>query len=326
MRKLLLAASLLLGCAAGFAQAPSAEGGAYPSRPIRIIAPGPAGAATDLVTRAVADKLAVAMGQPMVVDNKAGANGMIAVRTLMAAKPDGYTIALLYSDSLAISPYLVKAQPFEPIKDITYIATIARTSPLLVVVHPSVPAQNFADLVKLARSAPKRVKYSTYGIGSAAHLGFEMLGAQGSVDWLHVPYKGGPQSYQAVLAGEVDMTVMTSTGDYVRAGKVRALAVSGRKRLAAFPEVPSLGELGYSDQVFAPVVFGFAAPVATPPEIISRLAEELRKVSVLPEIAQSFGVLATEPYWMDGPAYRHLIEGMISSYVPVIRRLGITID
>lgn len=327
MKRLFSAVALGLGLvlAAGNSVAQSA-GEAYPARTIKLIAPGPPGASTDAVTRLVADKLSQSMGQPVVVENRPGANGVVAVRTLMQSKPDGYTLALLYSDSLVITPFLSKTPPFDPLKDVAYISTIGVTTPFIIAVHPSVPAQSFNDLVRLAKSAPKRVRYSTYGQGSGPQLSFESLATHIGAELLHVPYKGGAASYQAAVAGEVDVVSMTSSTDLIKAGRLRALAVGGSKRWPGFPDVPSLGELGYPTDIFMPVVYGFAAPVGTPPEIVNRLAREFKRITDMPDIIERFERAATYASWADATAYRDTLGRMIDTYQPVIRRLGLATD
>lgn len=329
MRKLALTLVAGLGLVMGVlsASAQTGSGGeAYPSRVIRLIAPGPPGASTDAVTRLVADKLSQAMGQPVVVENRAGANGVVAVRALMSARPDGYTVALMYSDSLVIAPFLSKTPLFVPLKDIAYICTIGVTTPFIIAAHPSVPVQNFADLVRLAKSAPKRVRYSTYGAGSGPQLSFESVATHIGADLLHVPYKGGAASYQAAVAGEVDVVAMTSSTDLIKAGRLKALAVGGTKRAKAFPEVPTLGELGYPTDVFTPVVYGFAAPVGTPPEIMNRLSREFKRIAEMPDIIERFEHAATYASWADATEYRETLARMIRTYEPVIRRLGLATD
>lgn len=326
MRRLLLALALAPAVVGVSLAQPGSGAEPYPARTIKLIAPGPPGASTDAVTRLVADKLSQSMGKAVVVENRPGANGVIAIRTLMSANPDGYTLGLLYSDSLVITPFLSKKPLLDPLKDIAYISAIGITSPFIIAVHPSVPAQSFQDLVQLAKSEPKRIRYSTYGLGSGPQLSFESLAAKVGADLLHVPYKGGAASYHAAVAGEVDAVAMTSSTELIKAGRLRALAVGGNKRAADFPNIPTLGELGYPTEIFTPVVYGFAAPVGTPSEIIDQLAREFKKITEMPDIAERFERVATYATWMDAANYRETLARMIKTNRPVIDRLGLATE
>jgi tripartite-type tricarboxylate transporter receptor subunit TctC len=296
----------------------------YPDKAIRVIVGAQPGASGDTMTRIITERLASVLGQPMVVEGRPGAGGSLAVRAVVGSKTDGYTLLSLFSDNVDVVPFLSKSLPYDPMKDLVYIGGFGRSNPFTIAVHPSVKATTFAELLKLAKSSPQPLKYGTYGIGSVPQLSFETLAAKAGIQLLHVPYKGGAQSYQAAVAGEVDLVAGTSFVELVKAGRLRPLAVGGKQRSANFPEVPTLDELGYGDQIFTGVLFGFAAPAGTPKEVVDRLSNELRKIMQQGgDLAQRMAPVASEPFFVPPDQFQEMIRKRIELHEPVIKRLGL---
>ena len=306
------------------ASLPAARADSYPDKAIRVIVGAQPGASGDTMTRIITERLSAALGQPMVVDGRPGAGGSVAVRAVVASRPDGYTLLSLFSDNVDVVPFLSTTPPYDPLKDLVYIGGFGRSFPFTIAVHPSVKANTFGEFLKLARSAPQPLKYGTYGIGSVPQLSFETLAEKAGIQLLHVPYKGGAQSYQAAVAGEVDMVAGTSFVELVKAGRLRPLAIGGSKRSPNFPEVPTLEELGFGDQIFTGVLFGFAAPAGTPREVVERLSGELRKIMQQGnDLAARMLPVATEPFYAPPEQFQEMIRKRIELHEPVIRRLGL---
>ena len=211
--------------------------------------------------------------------------------------------------------------------DIVYfgklVGAVARSNSFFLAVNPNVPAQTFADFVKLAKAEPGKVGFGTYGLGSYPQLSFEMMNAQAGIDLLHVPYKGGVESQQAAIAGDVNAVAAINIVEFVKAGRLRALAIGGTKRSPHFPAVPTFAELGYGDQIFGPVVYGVAAPAGTPKEIVDRLAAEAKKVAEAPDSGEKLATIASEAYWASGEQIRTLVKQATTAYVPIVKRLGL---
>ncbi|MGE0799471.1 MAG: Bug family tripartite tricarboxylate transporter substrate binding protein [Lautropia sp.] len=320
MKKLF--ATLGLGCAVLLAAGESAAQ-QWPDRPVKLVVGAPPGGAADFVARYVSDKLTRSLGQAVVVENRPGAGGVVAVKSMLGAKPDGYTLLLFFADNFTIAPQLAKTPPYDSLKDVSYIGAVARSRSFFVAVHPSVPAQTFEEFVKLAKGAPGKVTYATYGLGTFPHLSFEMLVARAGIDMVHVPYKGGVESQQAVVAGDVNAVAAINIVELIKAGRLRALALGGAKRSEVLPLVPTLAELGYGEEVFGPVVYGVAAPAAVPPAIIERLSREVRNAAEAADGPEKLNGIASEPYWASGEQMRTMVRQASASYAPIIQRLSL---
>jgi tripartite-type tricarboxylate transporter receptor subunit TctC len=251
----------------------------YPSRPISMVIGFAPGGGTDTASRIIAKKLGENLGQSVVVENKPGAGGNIATDYVAKAAPDGYTILLGSVGSLTVAPHIVKKLPYDPRRDLAPI-TMAVVFPNVLVVHPSVPAQNLAEFVKLAQAKPGTVTYGSSGIGGAGHLAGELFRIVAKAEIVHVPYKGGGPAVADLLGGQISAVFATpaSGGAHVKAGKLRALAVTGAKRTPFLPDVPTIAESGYPGYE-ATNWYAYVAPAKTPKEILGRLNREL--VSVL---------------------------------------------
>lgn len=249
----------------------------YPAKPIRMVVAFAAGGAPDLIGRTVGQKLSESIGQPVIVDNRAGATGNVGAEIVARANPDGYTL-FMATLSVAISPAFYKSLPFDPVKSFAPVGMVASV-PLVLVVHPSLPARNVKELIELARSKPGSLNYATVGSGSPQHLSAELFKATAGVNLVHVPYKGGAQATTAVLSGESHLFFagMPPALPHVKAGRLRALAVSTAKRSVSAPDVPTVMEAGLPG-FEADNWNALLAPHGTPQAVVSRLNRELAKI------------------------------------------------
>jgi tripartite-type tricarboxylate transporter receptor subunit TctC len=259
----------------------------FPSRPIKLIVAFPAGAGADLTARTVAQKVGESIGQPMVVENRPGANGSIAAGVVAKSPPDGYTLLLIDRGGLGINPHLYKQLAYDPLKDFAYVG-IATWGPYVLVTNADVPVKTFADLVQLAKSKPGKLNYASFGVGSMPQLNIEALNRHVGISMTHVPYKGGAPAATAVAAHEVDMTIATAPSvlGFVRDGRMRALAIGATRRSPLLPDVPTVVEVGIGPDVLLPTYFGIAAPAGTPAAVIARLSAEIRKALTAPDVVE----------------------------------------
>ena len=294
-RGVLLAA--LIVCA-GWCAAASAQDW-LPARSVRIIVPV-VGGTNDLVARLVAPRLQEALGQSIIVENKGGAGGNIGTDLVAKAPPDGHTIMVGYNGPIAVNVSLFDKMPYDPVKDLAPI-TLVVTAPQFLTVHPSVPANSVTELVALARAQPGKLNYASIAVGSASHLTMEMLKTAAGVDLVHVPYKGSAPAVTDILGGNAQAAffVPGNVLEHAKAGKIRLLASTGRKRFASTPNVPTMIESGYAD--FEAVAWiGFLTTGGTPRPIIDRYNREIVRIVNLPEVrdkllAVEFEMVAGSP-------------------------------
>lgn len=272
----------------------------YPSRPLRLVVPYPAGGAADLLARTFGQQLSVQLGQPVVIDNRGGANGTIGSNAVVQAAPDGYTLLLDNVTFHAINATLYKSLPFNSLKDLAPIGLVGWVDNVLVV-NPSTPAKTLAELIALAKAKPGQLTYASSGAGSTSHLSGVMLNAAAGIDMLHVPYKGGTPAMTDVMSGVVTayFAGLSTALSTIEAGNLRALAVAGTRRNPALPNVPTMAEAGLSG-FEASNWYGLMAPANTPPEIIARLNAETRKLLQNPDVqakmvAQGYAVAPSSP-------------------------------
>lgn len=272
---------------------PDASAQGYPVKPIRLIVPFAPGGPNDVVGRVIAQKVSEQIGQPIVVDNRAGAGGAIGTATVGTASPDGYTLLISGTSSLAINPSLYKKLPYDPIKDFTPVSLVG-TAPSLLAMHPSVPVRSVQDLIALARSKPGQINYASGGIGSAPHLAGELLNSMARIKMVHIPFKGGGPSLTGLMSGQADLFMggMSAVIPPVRSGRLRGIAVTSLKRSQFIPDLPTIAETlpGY-DVVNWYAIF---APAATPKEIVTRLNHEIVKAMASADVRKRFTDLATD--------------------------------
>jgi tripartite-type tricarboxylate transporter receptor subunit TctC len=274
-------ASLLALVVTGVAHAQS-----WPAKPVRMVIPYPAGGSVDVSGRRLAEDLGAELGQPIVVENRAGANGIIATDFVAKSPPDGYTMLVSTLAAHAGNPAAVKSLPYDPVKDFAPV-TVINTVPLLLVVHPSFPAQSIADIVRMARERPGKINFASFGTGGMAHLAGVQLELRGEVKMVHVPYKGGAPALADVLGGHVEMffSGINSALPHVKSGRLRPIAVTGSARSKALPEVPAVAET-YKDYE-AGVSPALWFPARTPQEIVSRTHAAVVKVINTPKFRQA---------------------------------------
>ncbi len=261
----------------------------YPVRPIRIVVPYPAGGTSDILARSLGEKLTGALGQPVVVDNKPGANGNLGADLVAKALPDGYTLLLGDIGALAISPSVYPTLPFDPVRDFAPVTMVAY-SPHILVVNPAVQANSVQDLVALAKAKPGKLNFAISGVGGAPHLAGVEFALRTGVKWEYIPYKGGSQAIADVAAGQADVTLngMLATYPLVKGGKLKLLAVSSPRRVAAIPDVPTIAESGLPGFETGSWQ-GVVAPPGTPREIVARLNAEIGRILATPEMRDKLG-------------------------------------
>ena len=323
MRAGLCAVLLGLACQTVSAQAGDADAETFPSRPIRMVVGSATGATTDSAGRIAAEVLARGLGQPVVVVNQAGATGTISVKALTREKPDGYSLLFYYSDQLLVAPLVFKEPPYDPVTDIAHVGSVVRSLGFVLAVPPGSPATSFKEFVQLARSTPKQLSYGTWGVGSSAHLGFELMNIHFGTAMVHVPYKGGGPSYQAAMGGEIDVVSGTSFVQLLKAGRLRPLAIGGTQRSPDFPELPTLVELGLGEIIFAPVFYGIAAPPGTPKPLLDKIRSVLATGMSTPEVAARLNGIAVVPAVSSAEDIVAAIRKGREAYRPIVEKLGL---
>ena len=268
-----LASAMIAGAA--MAQAPDAG---WPERPIRLVVPFPAGSSTDIIARIIAQKLGHRVGQQIVIENRAGASGNIGADAVAKAAPDGYTIGIATASTHAVAASLSANLPYDPIRDFAPVSMIG-SQPYVLVLYPGLPAHNLAELLALAKAKPGTLNYGSAGVASLAHLATALLASMAGVTLTHVPYKSSAQSVTDMMTGRLDMQFATiaPTLPNIQAGQLRALVTSGRTRVVALPEVPTVAESGIAGYEAALWV-SFVAPPATPAAIVARLNREVNEI------------------------------------------------
>jgi tripartite-type tricarboxylate transporter receptor subunit TctC len=295
----------------------------YPTRPVRIIAPFPAGSGVDIVARMVATPLAQAVGQPVVVDNRPGANGTIACDLAAKAAPDGYTLLLANASTLSMAPSLYRNVPYDPVKSFAPI-TLITTSANVLVVHPSIPATTTAALIVLAKTKPGQLNYGSAGAGNSTHLAAELFKLMAGVDLVHVPYKGTPPMLAELLTGQIQLsfTSLVSALPHVKQGRLRALGVTSLGRAASLPEIPSINESGLKGYEVT-VWQGIVAPARTPEALVSRLNAEIARIVHSAENRERFSAQGLEPAAGKPAEFGTYIASEAAKWAKVIRHAGI---
>ena len=288
----LLAASL--GAAAILAGVPAAAQADYPNKPVRLIVPFSAGGIVDSIARAVGDKLSTKYGQPVIVENKTGAGGAIGTEFVARAPADGYTL-LVVSPGHAVAPSLQKGVAWNPVRDFRAIEGFGIV-PNVIVVHPSVPANNMAEFIALAKKSSEPITYATAGVGTSNHLSGELLAQMAGIKLTHVPYKGQPDALNDLLGGRVSMMPLSLAlaMPYIKAGKLRALAVTTAKRSSAMPELPTVAEAGKLPGYEVGTWFGIVAPAKMPEALIRKVSADVVEILAMPDMKAKFDTLGME--------------------------------
>ena len=298
----------------------------FPSKPIRLIVPYAAGGLPDTMSRLVTPRLAEALGQQVLVENRPGAGGISGTEAVAKAPPDGYTLLIADVGQLAINPHIFARLPYDALKDLAPVGLLG-SSTLFLVLHPSVPANSFQELVALAKAKPGSLNYGSSGLGSIHHITTEAFKLAFGLDIVHVPYKGMGQAVPALLGGQVSMvfSALPAVEGHVKGGKVKLLALSTPQRSKQAPEVPTIAELGAPGFNFAPEI-GMLAPAGTPPAIVQRLSAEVRKAVTFPEVAQRFQSLGIDPVGSSPQEYAASIRNDYERYGRVVKVSGIKVD
>ena len=302
-----------------------AQAQAYPNRPIHIIAPFPAGGGYDFLSRLIGAEMSKTFGQPVLVENKAGANGNIGTDAAAKSAPDGYTLLMGGNSPLALNVGLYAKLPYDPVKDFETISRVA-TQPNLLAAHPKVPVKTVADLIRYAKANPGKLSYASNGNGSPQHLAAEQLKRMAGIDLVHVPYKGAAPTAAALLAGEVSIAfnVILLPLPHVHAGKLSGLAVASAKRSPLAPDIPTLAELGYPIDI--DTWYGLVAPAGTPKEVVAKLNAETLRIVNLPELKERTRGQGIELAGSTPEQFSAFLKADIAKWTQVIREFRITID
>ena len=296
----------------------------WPSRPIRLIAPFSPGAATDFVSRALAQKLSEQLGQPVVVDNKPGASGTIAVELATKAAPDGYTILFGEPGGIAAAPAVSRTQAFDSLRDLIPVAQ-AVSMPMVVVAHPSLGAKDLRELAVIGRT--RTLDYGTNGIGSVQHLTMEFLAPKLGIKMVHIPYKGGALAINDLIAGQIPLSLLTvpTAAPHIKAGKIVALGVLDARRSPLLPDLATATEQGLGD-ASVPIWGGFFVPARTPRAIADRLSAEIQKALTGPELRQKLAGAGNDVLFRDSAAFSDLVQRDVKQWQAVVKASGITPD
>ena len=312
-----------IACGMGTALITHAQPTAYPNRPIRMVAPASAGGPVDVIARALAISMSDVLGQQIVVDNRAGAAGLIGAEIVAKAAPDGYTLMMGFSGPLAIVPHLVKQAPYDTNKDFTPI-TLAASGPYVLLVHPGLPVKSVKELIDLAKAQPGKLLFASGGTGVGIHMAGELLNLAAGIKITHVPYKGAGPGMTALLAGEVNMMFngLSAALPHVKSGRLRALAVGGDRRSALLPQLPTIAESGL--QFNTSGWYGLLGPAGMTPTLVTRLKNDTTRAINTPETKERMSALAVDIIASTPEAFAKLLREEYAQWGRVVKAAGIT--
>ena len=321
LRRCCVAAALACAAISG-----SLHAQAYPSKPIRWIVPFPPGGGTDVISRALAQKLTEAWGQQVIADNRPGSGGTIGLAAAAKLPADGYNIVLGQLANVAIAPALYAKLPYDPVKDFTPV-TLALTSPLILVAHPSLPAKNVKELIALAKAKPDSVTFGSPGNGTTGHLGTEIIKTAGGVKMTHIPYKGASPAFTGLLSGEISvyMSSIQPAIPMLNAGRVRALGVTSAKRMATLPNVPTISESGLPGYEVTNW-YGVMMPAGVPKEVLTKIHAELVKILKMPDVQQRFQAEGGDTTSNTPEQFAAFIKTEITKWSKAVRESGAKVD
>jgi len=296
----------------------------YPVKPIRLIVPFAPGGGTDIVGRLIAQRLTELVGQTVVVDNRAGAGGVIGADVVAKAPPDGYTLLMGTPGPLTINPHLMKSMPYDTLRDFTPIA-LATVSPFILVVHPALPVRSAKELIALAKAKPDALNYGSAGNGSVGHLAGEQLAALAGIKIVHIPYKGSSLALTDLLAGQLQLMVenLPTVLPHIKAGKIRALAVGTRQRSALMPELPPLDEAGVPGYV-ASTASGVLGPARMPAAVVSRLNRDIVRVLQAADVKERLSGQGLEGMGSTPAQYTAHLRDELGRYGRIVKAAAIT--
>jgi tripartite-type tricarboxylate transporter receptor subunit TctC len=291
-RAWLCAAASVVALSAGTA----VQAQAYPTKPIRLVVPFAAGGGTDVLARVVGEKMSAGLGQPVIIDNKPGAAGLIGTDMVAKAAPDGYTIVLSLSNALLTAPFLYEKMSYDPQRDLTMVYQVAM-GPLVLVVHPSVPVKTGPELLKYVSANKSKVAYGSYGVGAYPHLAGAHMSLTQQADMNHVAYKGEAPMITDLIGGQIQMAYASAlvAKPHIESGKLKAIGVTGERRMSTLPDVPTLVEQGMKDEAYRLTGWlAIAAPAGTPKPVVQRIADEVRKATQQPDVQQKVAAMGFE--------------------------------
>lgn len=298
----------------------------YPTKPIKFVVPYPPGGASDVTARILGQKLSEAYGQPVIIENRPGANGNIALDAVAKSAPDGYTIVMGNVGPNAINAGLYKTLPFDPIASFAPV-TLTSTVPIVLLVNPSLPAKDAKDLVAYIKANPGKTNFASGGNGSATHLTAEMFKSMAGLDIQHVPYKGDAAAMTALMSGDVTMafaTIVAATPQ-IKGGRVKAIGIASKKRAGAFPDVPTISDSGLPG--FESTSWGgVLAPAGTPPEIIASLHSQFVRILRMPDVAEKIAGLGADIVGSSSAEFGDYLKSEIAKWSGVIKTSGATVD
>ena len=308
---------ILFACGAAWSQP-------YPARPVRVVVVFPPGGATDVVARIVFQKMGEQLNQQFLIDNRAGAGGIIGAEIVAKSPPDGYTL-MVYSQTLVANAHLYQKLPYDPLKDFIPITPLSVLVGMLAV-HPSMPVHTVKDFIALAKARPGEILYGSAGIGAYQHLSMSVLAVTTGVKMTHVPFKGGGPAVVGLMGGEIQsiLTPIAEVYPYLKSGRVRPIAVSSHKRTTQYPDIPTIGETvkGYEFTSW----FGAFVPAGTPRPIVDRLNAELKKAVADPDVASKLSVQALDPMYMTSEDYARFVKSDYDRLRQVVKDSGARIE
>ena len=294
----------------------------YPERPIRMIAPSSAGGPNDVIARVVSTPLAELLGRQIVIDNRAGAAGLIGADIVAKATPDGYTLLFGFSGPLSIVPNLVKSVPYDPVRDFAHVSLVA-AAPYVLIAHPSLPVKSVKELVALAKSQPGKLNFASGGNGTGIHMAGELLNLAAGIRIVHVPYKGAGPGMTALLANEVNIMFngLSAALPHVKSNRLRALAVGGDKRSTLLPELPTVAESGLKFSIAG--WYSLSGPKGMPRPIVARLHKETLRALKSPELKERFNALAVEAIGSTPEEFTAMLKDEVAKWAQVVKASGI---
>jgi tripartite-type tricarboxylate transporter receptor subunit TctC len=314
LRRILACTVLLLAAGVAAAQ--------FPAKPVRLVIGFPPGGPADLFGRTLAQGMSANLGQPVVVENRSGAGGVVGVDSVAKAAPDGYTLAMNSLSSVAMAPFSLSSMPYDPRRDLALITTVVRV-PEVLVVHPSLPVNTLADLITYAKANPGKVNFGSAGSGSITHLAGEVLKVEAQINLVHVPYKGAAPAVNDLLGGQVQMGIFDVPVllAHIRAGKLKALAVTSLKRAPSLPEVPTTAEMNYP-KVNSDNWYGLVAPAATPPDILKRIHAAAMAALNSPAVIEQFAKVSGTSFPSSPEEYSAFLASEQAKWGAIIRAIG----
>ncbi|HEY0295243.1 MAG TPA: tripartite tricarboxylate transporter substrate binding protein [Bordetella sp.] len=314
----LLAAAALCGAAAAHAQ--------YPDKPIRLVVPFPPGAGTDATARLIANELSPLLGQPVIVENRVGAGGSIGAQWVADAEPDGYTLFFSTTGALVINPHLYKHLRYDGVKSFTPIGMVASSANVLVV-NPQVPAHSVTELIQLAKSEPGKLTYGSSGIGSSSHLAVVMLESLSGTKFTHIPYKGSAPAVTDLVGGRIDLMIdnIPSHVELVKAGKERALGVSGTNPSPLFPGLPTIAQAGVPGYDVT-IWYGILGPAGMPGDVVQKLSTLIRQAVTKPGMAEKLQAIGSDPLVQSPTEFASYIKSEDQKWARIVLESGATAD